>query len=50
MKGSDKFEKFTELTDRLLSVPHAQIKEKIDAEKRRKRRKKSKTSSVLGRV
>ena len=39
------FEKFTNLLDRLLSVPHSEIKAKLDAEKEKKRAAKRPASS-----
>jgi hypothetical protein len=39
------FAKFTNLLDRLLSVPHDKIKEKLDAEKADKRAKPKRASS-----
>ncbi len=48
-KSNKEFVAFSELTDRLLSVSHAEIKRKLDEEKQRKKRKKSKTSSASGR-
>lgn len=46
MKKTQEYEKFRNLTDNLLSVPHAEIKAKLDAEKEAKKRKKSKKSSA----
>ena len=46
MKKSNELERFEKMTDGLLSVPHAEIKKKLEAEKRAKKRKKSKTSSA----
>jgi hypothetical protein len=40
------FDRFTKMTDGLLSVPHAEIKEKLEREKQAKKRKKSKVSSA----
>jgi hypothetical protein len=50
LKNESEFEKFTALTDKLLAVPHSEIKAKLDAEKAAKKRKKSKKSSASGRV
>lgn len=50
MKKNQKYNEFTKLMDGILSVPHSQIKEKLDAEKKGKKRKKSKTSSASGHV
>ena len=38
--------KFTDFLDRLLRVPHSEIKVALDAEKEEKKRKKSKKSSA----
>ena len=38
--------KFTKLLDTLLSVPHSEIKTKLEEEKQAKKRKKSKKSSA----
>lgn len=46
MKNSREFEAFTSLTGKLMSVPHGEIKAKLEAEKQAKKRKKSKTSSA----
>jgi hypothetical protein len=43
--ASDEFGRFTNLLDRLLSVPHSEIKAKLDAEKQRKKAAKSDLSS-----
>lgn len=40
------FGKFTNFMRRLVAVPHSEIKAKLDAEKRTKERKKSKTSTA----
>jgi hypothetical protein len=39
-------ENFVGLVDRLLAVPHSEIKARMDAEKQAKKRKKSKKSSA----
>jgi hypothetical protein len=41
----NEFGKFTNLLDRLLSVPHSEIKAKLDAEKEKKRVSKRRASS-----
>jgi hypothetical protein len=41
--------KFVDLLDKLLRVPHSELKAKLDAEKEAKKRKKSKKSSASGR-
>lgn len=48
MKKANEYEHFTELLGKLLSVPHSEIKAKLDAEKRAKKRKKPKKSSASG--
>lgn len=45
-KNSEEYDRFAEFTDHVLAVPHREIKEKLDAEKRAKKRKKSKVSSA----
>ena len=45
-KHSEDFERFTKMTDGLLSIPHAEIKKKLEREKRAKKWKKSKTCSA----
>jgi hypothetical protein len=40
------YERFSQLTDDLLKVPHKDIKARIDTEKQSKKRKKSKVSSA----
>jgi len=47
---ANEFKKFDEKMKKLMKVPHSEIKAKLDAEKKAKRRKKSKTSSASGRV
>ena len=39
-KKSNEYETFENLTRQLVSVPHSEIKEKLDAEKEAKKRKK----------
>jgi len=46
MKVKTEYEKFSDFMGALLKVPHSEIKEKIDAEKTAKKRKKSKKSSA----
>jgi hypothetical protein len=46
MKKQNEYGKFTDLVDKVLSVPHSEIKAKLDAEKQAKKRKKSKKSSA----
>ena len=45
-KKLNDYDRFANLTRQLVSVPHSEIKAKLDAEKAAKKRKKSKTSSV----
>ena len=40
-KGKTEFERFENTLDALLSVPHSEIKAKLDAEKKAKKRKKA---------
>jgi len=49
MKRSHKqeFEAFTDLVDGLLRVPHSEIKAKLDAEKKAKKRKAKKPSASV---
>jgi hypothetical protein len=49
MKRKSEYRNFSDLADKILSVPHDEIKSKLDAEKNAKKRKKSKKSSALGR-
>ncbi|MBI3661813.1 MAG: hypothetical protein HY234_02005 [Acidobacteria bacterium] len=44
------FENFSHAMRQLLSVPHAEVKAKLDAEKAAKKRKKSRKSSASGRA
>jgi hypothetical protein len=46
VKNKGEFEDFTNLAGRLLHVPHSEVKEKLDTEKKAKKRKKSKVSSA----
>lgn len=46
MKPNDEYGNFEELARRVINVPHTEIKRKLDAEKRAKKRKKSKVSSA----
>lgn len=39
------FDRFKNFMQRLMAVPHSEIKAKLDAEKRAKKRKRSKTSA-----
>ena len=44
-KNENEFGNFTNLLDRLLSVPHSKIKAKLDAEKAEKRTRSKRASS-----
>ena len=46
---AEALKKFVDLLDRLLRVPHSELKDRLDAEKAEKKRKKSKKSSASGR-
>jgi len=46
MKSKTEYEKFSDLAGKLMKVPHSEIKAKLDAESRAKKRKKSKKSSA----
>jgi hypothetical protein len=46
MRKTQEYERFRDLTNKLLSVPHAEIKAKLDEEKQAKKRKKAKKSSA----
>ena len=46
MKNKTEYDNFTNLVDRILKVPHSEIKAKLDAEKAAKKQKKPKTSSA----
>jgi hypothetical protein len=46
MKKRTEYDKFSELVDQVLRVPHSEIKAKLDEEKGAKKRKKSKKSSA----
>jgi hypothetical protein len=41
MKKKNEFRAFTDLVDRVLTVPHSEIKAKLDAEKARKKKRKA---------
>ena len=45
-KKSNDYDRFENLTRRLVGVPHSEIKAKLDAEKAAKKQKKPKTSSA----
>jgi hypothetical protein len=46
MKPTNEYENFSHLAERLLAVPHSEVKKKLDAEKRARRRKKAKKPSA----
>jgi hypothetical protein len=46
MKKQNEYKHFEETVELLLRVPHAELKAKLDAEKKAKERKKSKKSSA----
>jgi hypothetical protein len=50
MKIKTEFDNFTEMMGKIVKVPHSELKAKLDAEKKAKKRKKTKTSSASGRV
>jgi len=41
MKSKTEYDRFSDLMGKLIKVPHSEIKTKLDAEKRAKKRKKS---------
>ena len=43
-EGKTEFERFKNVMRKLMAVPHAEIKAKLDAEKKAKKRKKAKAS------
>ncbi len=45
-KPKNEYQNFTNLADRVLAVPHSEVKAKLDAEKAAKKRKKSRKSSA----
>lgn len=46
MKPKTEYDKFTDLVDGVLKVPHSEIKAKLEAEKKQKKRKKVRASSA----
>lgn len=46
MKKRNEYTAFNDLAKKLMSVPHREVKTKLDAEQRAKERKKAKTSSA----
>lgn len=49
MKKRSEYAAFNDLAKKLISVPHSEVKAKLDAEERAKKRRKSKKSSASGR-
>ena len=45
MKHNDEYTRFDQTMRRLMSVPHDEIKAKLEAEKREKKKRKSQTSA-----
>jgi hypothetical protein len=45
-KTSKEYDRFADFMGKLIKVPHSEIKAKLDAEKRAKKRKKAKKSSA----
>jgi hypothetical protein len=50
MKTKTEFDNFTEMMGKLVKVPHSEVKAKLDAEKKSKKRKKTRKSSASGRA
>ena len=46
MKRKSEYQNFVDLVGKVLSVPHSEVKAKLDAEKRAKKRKKARKSSA----
>jgi len=46
MKNNEEYERFENFVKGILKVPHSEIKAKLDAEKRAKKRKKARNSST----
>jgi hypothetical protein len=46
MKRQTEYANFENLAGKLIKVPHGEVKDKLDAEKRTKKRRKSKVSSA----
>jgi len=46
MKTKSDYDRFESFASRLLSVPHSEVKAKLDAEKKAKKRKKARKSSA----
>jgi len=50
MKTKTEFDNFTEMMGQIVKVPYSIVKAKLDAEKKAKKRKKSKKPSALARA
>jgi hypothetical protein len=48
-KKKSEYSNFEALANKLMAVPHREVKAKLDAKERAKKRKKSKVSSASGR-
>lgn len=46
MKSKNEYDRFADLMGKLIKVPHSEIKAKLDAEKKAKKRKKAKPSTA----
>jgi hypothetical protein len=46
MKKASEYDRFERMANRLFKVPHSEIKQKLEAEKAAKKRKKAKDSSA----
>jgi len=46
MRNKSEYSKFSDLMGELIKVPHSEIKAKLDAEKKAKKRKKARKSSA----
>lgn len=46
MKKPSEYQNFANLAEKILTVPHSEVKAKLDAEKAAKKRKKSRKSSA----
>ena len=46
MKTKTEYDKFSDLMHKLIKVPHSEIKAKLDAEERARKRKKARKSSA----
>jgi hypothetical protein len=48
MKKNQEYDRFAGLMEKILSVPHSEVKAKLDAEKKAKMRKKTRKTSAQG--